>query len=156
MEKGVVKKLSMISQKPYDEKCFRLSTYSSIELLYSVKHYPRLSECHRLLTRPLTITGNTDAVSYIGYIWGALICRFGGDDEIRTHDLLLARQLLSQLSYIPIYLTWRLITPSDKTLLQNFVSVYETQSPLRESNPPIKYLAMIRAIMIHRADCRSF
>lgn len=58
----------MISQKPYDEKCLRLSTYSSIELLYSVKHYPRLSECHRLLTLPLTITGISDAVSYIGYI----------------------------------------------------------------------------------------
>ena len=29
-------------------------------------------------------------------------CRFGGDKEIRTPDLLLARQALSQLSYTPI------------------------------------------------------
>ena len=27
--------------------------------------------------------------------------RFGGDNEIRTHDPLLARQVLSQLSYTP-------------------------------------------------------
>ena len=31
-------------------------------------------------------------------------CRFGGDKEIRTPDLLLARQALSQLSYTPIYI----------------------------------------------------
>ena len=32
-----------------------------------------------------------------------LACRYGGDKEIRTPDLLLARQALSQLSYTPIY-----------------------------------------------------
>ena len=29
--------------------------------------------------------------------------RFGGDDGIRTHDPLLAGQVLSQLSYTPIF-----------------------------------------------------
>ena len=29
-------------------------------------------------------------------------CTSGGDNEIRTHDPLLARQVLSQLSYTPI------------------------------------------------------
>ena len=32
-----------------------------------------------------------------------LACRYGGDKEIRTPGLLLARQALSQLSYTPIY-----------------------------------------------------
>ena len=30
-----------------------------------------------------------------------LFCTFGGDDGIRTHDPLLAGQVLSQLSYTP-------------------------------------------------------
>ena len=32
------------------------------------------------------------------------LCDHGGDKEIRTPDLLLARQALSQLSYTPIYI----------------------------------------------------
>ena len=35
---------------------------------------------------------------------------FGGDDGIRTHDPLLAGQVLSQLSYTPILL-WDLLSP---------------------------------------------
>ena len=35
---------------------------------------------------------------------------FGGDDGIRTHDPLLAGQVLSQLSYTPILL-WELLSP---------------------------------------------
>ena len=31
-----------------------------------------------------------------------MFCNFNGDGEIRTHDPLLARQVLSQLSYTPI------------------------------------------------------
>ena len=34
----------------------------------------------------------------------AFIAILGGDKEIRTPDLLLARQALSQLSYTPIYI----------------------------------------------------
>ena len=30
-----------------------------------------------------------------------MFCNFNGDGEIRTHDPLLARQVLSQLSYTP-------------------------------------------------------
>ena len=33
---------------------------------------------------------------------GCRHCRLGGDDGIRTHDPLLAGQVLSQLSYTPI------------------------------------------------------
>lgn len=32
-----------------------------------------------------------------------MFCNFNGDGEIRTHDPLLARQVLSQLSYTPIH-----------------------------------------------------
>ena len=32
----------------------------------------------------------------------------GGDSEIRTHDLLLAKQALYQLSYIPVICAWSL------------------------------------------------
>ena len=35
---------------------------------------------------------------------------YGGDDGIRTHDPLLAGQVLSQLSYTPIYLGFFLLS----------------------------------------------
>ena len=38
--------------------------------------------------------------------------RFGGDDGIRTHDPLLAGQVLSQLSYTPVFP--KVLTPSLK------------------------------------------
>ena len=44
---------------------------------------------------------------YDSYIQGSLLTRsisHGGDDGIRTHDPLLAGQVLSQLSYTPILL----------------------------------------------------
>ena len=34
---------------------------------------------------------------------GCRLCRLGGDDGNRTHDPLLAGQVLSQLSYTPIF-----------------------------------------------------
>jgi hypothetical protein len=34
------------------------------------------------------------------------VLRYGGDNEIRTHDPLLARQVLSQLSYTPTLLSF--------------------------------------------------
>ena len=40
----------------------------------------------------------------------------GGDDGIRTHDPLLAGQVLSQLSYTPI---WKVKFSSSKKILQN-------------------------------------
>ena len=36
----------------------------------------------------------------------------GGDDGIRTHDPLLAGQVLSQLSYTPIWFSWLCLTLS--------------------------------------------
>ena len=38
-----------------------------------------------------------------------MFCNFNGDGEIRTHDPLLARQVLSQLSYAPIWVTYLII-----------------------------------------------
>ena len=41
---------------------------------------------------------------------------FGGDDEIRTHDPLRAKQMLYQLSYIPKTVTQRGIEPPPSRL----------------------------------------
>jgi hypothetical protein len=35
---------------------------------------------------------------------GSLMCTHGGDDRIRTCDILLAKQALYQLSYIPRFI----------------------------------------------------
>ena len=43
-----------------------------------------------------------EPISYFGVSRSSLA--FGGDDGIRTHDPLLAGQVLSQLSYTPIFL----------------------------------------------------
>ena len=42
----------------------------------------------------------------------------GGDDGIRTHDPLLAGQVLSQLSYTPIFLMVRSYSPFSYLLFQ--------------------------------------
>ena len=41
---------------------------------------------------------------------------FRGDGEIRTHDPLLARQVLSQLSYTPIPKVWNVVHVARKTI----------------------------------------
>ena len=53
--------------------------------------------------------------------------RFGGDDGIRTHDPLLAGQVLSQLSYTPVFP--KVLTPSlkDPSKLNN--------KPYKDSHP---------------------
>ena len=40
------------------------------------------------------------------FSWFGLLSPFGGDERIRTDDPLLAKQVLSQLSYTPISQGW--------------------------------------------------
>ena len=49
-----------------------------------------------------------EPISYFGVSLSSLA--FGGDDGIRTHDPLLAGQVLSQLSYTPILLGFLLLS----------------------------------------------
>ena len=49
-----------------------------------------------------------EPISYFGVSRSSLA--FGGDDGIRTHDPLLAGQVLSQLSYTPIFLGFSLLS----------------------------------------------
>ena len=59
----------------------------------------------RSLAPPLQIT-NASLVCDLSLDGGTLYS-LGGDSRVRTGDLLLARQALSQLSYIPFYLSRR-------------------------------------------------
>ena len=54
----------------------------------------------------------------------------GGDDGIRTHDPLLAGQVLSQLSYTPVFP--KVLTPSlkDPSKLNNNAAFFDLASPL--------------------------
>ena len=45
--------------------------------------------------------GQTQCISFFSRLFPRYLYRFGGDDGIRTHDPLLAGQVLSQLSYTP-------------------------------------------------------
>ena len=56
----------------------------------------------RSLAPPLQIT-NASLVCVLS-LDGGMLYSLGGDSRVRTGDLLLARQALSQLSYIPFYL----------------------------------------------------
>ena len=51
---------------------------------------------------PCPVTESASKLAFGHSPWAALSKRFRGDNEIRTRDLLLARQALSQLSYTPI------------------------------------------------------
>ena len=51
----------------------------------------------------------------------------GGDDGIRTHDPLLAGQVLSQLSYTPIFMGLLLFSPKDPSKLNN-ESIYSDKT----------------------------
>ena len=53
---------------------------------------------------PCPVTESASKLAFVPSPWVALSKRFRGDNEIRTRDLLLARQALSQLSYTPICL----------------------------------------------------
>ena len=50
---------------------------------------------------PCPVTESASKLAFVPSPWAALSKRFRGDNEIRTRDLLLARQALSQLSYTP-------------------------------------------------------
>ena len=50
---------------------------------------------------PCPVTESASKLAFVPSPWTALSKRFRGDNEIRTRDLLLARQALSQLSYTP-------------------------------------------------------
>ena len=43
---------------------------------------------------------------YFNFLSFVVLDHYGGDEEIRTPDPLLARQVLSQLSYTPIMVFW--------------------------------------------------
>ncbi len=49
--------------------------------------------------------------SVLSYFYFTLSRRTGGDDGIRTHDPLLAGQVLSQLSYTPIFSGYPILFP---------------------------------------------
>ena len=53
--------------------------------------------------------------NHLSYKPPLLFFDYGGDEEIRTPDPLLARQVLSQLSYTPIY---REIFSQNQTMLE--------------------------------------
>ena len=46
---------------------------------------------------------NSEDVSFSLFTFSSYLNHVGGDDGIRTHDPLLAGQVLSQLSYTPIF-----------------------------------------------------
>ena len=54
------------------------------------------------LPRPFCRSRLEEACGFLTYYGSASSCG-GGDDGIRTHDPLLAGQVLSQLSYTPIF-----------------------------------------------------
>ena len=58
-----------------------------------------------------------EPISYFGVSLSSLA--FGGDDGIRTHDPLLAGQVLSQLSYTPIVWSFIIEFPFGHSKLNN-------------------------------------
>ena len=85
----------------------------SFLFLYSVFNERLLSRNSRSVVGPSGLEPPTSCLSgtrsnllsYEPVSYGTAFTRFGGDDGIRTHDPLLAGQVLSQLSYTPIYYT---------------------------------------------------
>ena len=55
-----------------------------------------------------------------------LFCTFGGDDGIRTHDPLLAGQVLSQLSYTPVF-----------SLSHSLGNSLKIEQRINQTSPPI-------------------
>ena len=82
----------------------------SFLFLYSVFNERLLSRNSRSVVGPSGLEPPTSCLSgtrsnllsYEPVSYGTAFTRFGGDDGIRTHDPLLAGQVLSQLSYTPI------------------------------------------------------
>ena len=64
-------------------------------------HRPRAYQARALTTWAMRHCGQTQCISFFSRLFPRYLYRFGGDDGIRTHDPLLAGQVLSQLSYTP-------------------------------------------------------
>ena len=80
-------KVQLMCERKITDKCWKLSSIS-LYLIFYARHVSVVTE-QALLVR-------------FAHICGCLIQHPSGDEEIRTLDPLLARQVLSQLSYIPI------------------------------------------------------
>ena len=102
------------------------------------------TECHdsviRVKTRSVHRRLGTDLLLFnfqgpemILAIFGSRSLPSGGDDGIRTHDPLLAGQVLSQLSYTPIFIFMGLcfFLLKDPSKLNNDLSKYSTFYELR-------------------------
>ena len=62
------------------------------------------------------------------HLFVSLNSPFGGDDGIRTHDPLLAGQVLSQLSYTPVLFGFRVYSLSEQSLKIEQQSIYSKSS----------------------------
>ena len=58
-------------------------------------------------------------LTFVPFALQMVIGHYGGDKEIRTLDPLRARQVLSQLSYIPILFIMKLIYINDYACVSN-------------------------------------
>ena len=89
---------------------FKLLWFSSFfkEVIRSFRYRESLGG-NRILANRLSLSVGLLGILYTqppslqSSLRSILACRYGGDKEIRTPDLLLARQALSQLSYTPMY-----------------------------------------------------
>ena len=86
---------------------------------------------------------SVDLYSHLGF---CELRSLGGDDGIRTHDPLLAGQVLSQLSYTPILL-WDLLFLLFLTFGVDFTPLLRLVSALNyfPVQSPVKYLRHCRA-----------
>ena len=90
---------SLVFFKNYMSKSFVL--LAKLFTLYRKNHFLCITSCYSFF----------ELFSFQGAIFAALRC-YGGDEESRTPDPLLARQVLSQLSYTPIFrFSVRLLLP---------------------------------------------
>ena len=67
------------------------------------------------------------------------VCSFqgtSGDGEIRTHDPLLARQVLSQLSYTPIYVGAHLLSHTVSSIVSSAAQVLTIVFGMGTGVPP--------------------
>ena len=79
-------KVQLTSERKITDKCWKLASIN-LYLIFYARHVSVVTE-QALLVR-------------FAHICGCLIQHPSGDEEIRTLDPLLARQVLSQLSYNP-------------------------------------------------------
>ena len=65
----------------------------------------------------------SNLLSYKPLSENRMIFNLSGDGEIRTHDPLLARQVLSQLSYTPIYVGAHLLSHTVSSIVSSAAQV---------------------------------